>query len=139
MAKMGFGKGDIVKVREDAFGQKWDSSIKDHVPETTIRARYYYTEADKDRMRKERMEEIKKSRARGEDTFGLVFDDAGEPRLMRSEGVTYLKRGMGYRVLKARCRQYFNYRTTGGWTQLLDLESGREVFIKGEKLERVEA
>lgn len=139
MAKMGFAAGDIVKVREDAFGERWDGTVRDYVPEDTIRAKYYYTADDKARMRKERQQAIEEAHAAGEDTFSMCFDDAGEPRLMGEDGVTYLKRGIGYRVLRARCRQSFNYYTTGGWTKLLDLDSGREVFIKGEKLQRVEA
>jgi hypothetical protein len=139
MAKVGFGKGDIVKVRDDAFGDRWDNTVRDYVPETTVRAKYYYTAADKERMREERRKAIAEAQAAGEDTFGMCFDDAGEPRLMGDDGITYLKKGIGYRVLRARCRQNFNYHTTGGWTKLLDLDTGREVFIKTEKLERVEA
>ena len=139
MAKVGFRKGDIVKVREDAFGNRWDRDVRDYVPETTIRARYHYTAADMERRREERAKALAEAKAAGEDTFGMVFDDAGEPRLMGTDGVIHLQRGLGYRVLRARCRAYFNYRTTGGWAKLLDMETGREVYIQADKLERVEA
>ncbi len=133
--KAGFRAGDMVKVRDDAFKVNWDDTVED-----TIRANYHVTHEDTERWRADKRRATEEAMARGEDTFHINFDDGGESRLPPRGGVVNLHRGTAYRVLRARCRESFRYyNATGGWTKLLHLESGREVFVKMTKLEKVEA
>lgn len=133
--KAGFGKGDLVTVREDAFKINW----KDEVA-ATVDARYHVTREDTERWHADKRRANEEARAAGEDTFSINFDSGGESRLPPMGGITSLFRGTAYRVLRARCRESFSYHNaTGGWTKLLDLNSGRDVFYKMDKLEKVVA
>ena len=138
--KAQFKAGDIVKVKDTAFEERWDSSSRTRELEDHVYANYHVTAEDTERWREEKRKAIEAAHAAGEDTFDLAFDSAGESRLPPQGGRTKLFRGTGYRVLRARCRESFSYyNPTGGWTKLLDLNTGREVFIKMDKLEKVTA
>ena len=137
--KATFRAGDMVKVKETAFGTRWDPNLGD-VPKDTVSANYHVTRADTERWYEDRRKETEEAMAKGEDTFSINFNDAGESRLPPRGGYVSLERGAVYRVLRARCRESFSYyNATGGWTKLLHLESGREVFYKMDKLENVVA
>lgn len=132
--KAGFRAGDMVKVKDEAFVDRWGE------PRETINARYHYTAEDTAEWRDEHYREIREAAERGEDTFSIAFDCAGESRLPPRGGTVPLFKGTAYRVLRARCRESFSYHNaTGGWTKLLDLNTGREVYTKMERLEKVVA
>ena len=138
--KAGFKAGDIVRVKDDVFKDSWNDTTRNYEPDDYIYANYHVTAEDTRRWREEKRKATEEARAKGEDTFSINFDCAGESRLPPRGGRTKLFRGTGYRVLRARCRESFSYHNaTGGWTKLLDLNSGREVFIKMTKLEKVVA
>ena len=138
--KAQFKAGDIVQIKEDAFKERWDSSLRARELEDHIYANYHCTAEDTERWREEKRKATEAAIAAGEDPFDINFDCAGESRLPPRGGRTKLFRGVGYRVLRARCRESFSYyNPTGGWTKLLDLNSGREVFVKMTKLEKVTA
>ena len=131
--KAGFKAGDMVKVKDNAFKVNWDDTVED-----TIRANYHCTAEDREQWREEKHRATEEAMARGEETFSINFDCAGESRLPPLGGFTMLHRGTAYRVLRARCRESFSYyNATGGWTKLMDLNTGREVYIKMTKLEKV--
>ena len=133
--KAGFKSGDMVTVKESAFRVNWDDSVED-----TVNGEYHCTAEDTERWYADKREASKKAAARGEDTFHIHMNDAGESRLPPLGGYAPLHRGTAYRVLRARCRTSFSYyNATGGWTKLLDLNSGREVYYKMEALEKVVA
>ena len=133
--KAGFKAGDMVKVKDNAFKVNWDDTVED-----TIRANYHCTEEDINEWREEKRRATEEALARGEDAFSINFDCAGESRLPPRGGFINLYRGTAYRVLRARCRESFSYyNATGGWTKLMDLNTGREVYIKMTKLEKVTA
>ena len=136
--KAQFRAGDIVQIKEDAFQERWDSATRARQLEDHIYANYHCTAEDTERWYQRREEEAAAAEAAGQDTFSIFRDDAGESRLPPRGGRTKLFRGTGYRVLRARCRESFSYHNpTGGWTKLLDLNTGREVFVKMTKLEKV--
>ena len=138
--KAQFKAGDIVQVKEDAFKERWDSASRARELEDHIYANYHVTAEDTENWREEKRKATEAAIAAGEDPFDINFDCAGESRLPPQGGRTKLFRGTGYRVLRARCRESFSYyNATGGWTKLLDLNSGREVFVKMTKLEKVVA
>ena len=133
--KATFRAGDMVTVKNDAFKVNWDDSVED-----TIRANYHCTREDTERWYEDKRRATEEAMARGEDTFHINMDSGGESRLPPRGGYASLHRGTAYRVLRARCRESFSYHNaTGGWTKLLDLNTGREVFIKMTKLEKVVA
>lgn len=138
MAKSPFRAGDIVTLKTTAFEEKWNGTT--YVPSDEYLANYHTTAADTERWHKEKAEATARALALGKDAFSINFDDGGESRLAPKGGVTPLFRGTGYRVLRARCRVSFSYyNPTGGWTKLLDLNTGREVYVKQDKLEKVVA
>ena len=138
MAKSPFRAGDIVTLKTTAFEREWNGT--DYVPSDKYHANYKATQQDRDDWREAQYKAVKEAREAGEDTFSIAFDDGGESRLPPQGGRTPLFRGTGYRVLRARCRVSFSYyNPTGGWTKLLDLNTGREVYVKQDKLEKVVA
>ena len=133
--KAGFRAGDMVTVKDEAFKVNWDDTVED-----TVRANYHVTPEDTEQWRQDKRRATEEAMARGEETFSINFDCAGESRLPPRGGVVDLHRGTAYRVLRARCRESFSYyNPTGGWTKLLDMNTGREVFVKMTKLEKVTA
>ena len=137
--KATFRAGDMVKVKESAFGTRWDRNLGD-VPQDTVSANYHVTRRDTEQWYADKRRATEEAMAKGEDTFHINMDSAGESRLPPRGGSASLHRGTAYRVLRARCRESFSYHNaTGGWTKLLHLESGREVFFKMDKLEKVVA
>lgn len=138
--KAGFKAGDIVRVKADAFKDHWSDATNNYEPDDHVYANYHVTAEDTEKWREEKRKATEEALAAGEDAFDINFDCAGESRLPPQGGRAKLFRGVGYRVLRARCRESFSYyNATGGWTKLLDLNSGREVFIKMTQLEKVVA
>jgi len=130
-----FKAGDLVTVKESAFRKHYDDSVDD-----TVNANFHVTREDTDRWYAGMRRDVEEAKAKGEDTFSIVMDSGGESRLPPRGGYAQLHRGTAYRVLRARCRESFSYHNaTGGWTKLLDLATGREVFFKMDKLEKVVA
>ena len=70
-------------------------------------------------------------------TYYRGLDDAGESRLVPSEGTAILKKNSVYPVLRARARTVYNYRSVGGLAVILDTKTGKEVYIKRKYLEEV--
>lgn len=131
--KATFRAGDLVTVQDNAFRPDRGSPHGD-----VVYANYHVTEKDTANWYKDLYREVGEAKAKGEDTFSISMQDDGESRLPPRGGTTPLYRGTAYRVLRARCRESFSYyNATGGWTKLLDLNSGREVFYKMTKLKKV--
>ena len=130
-------KGDIVTIKPEAFGEVWDNDTRTYQPGHEYKANYKYTAADTERWYERKRKATEEAIAKGEDTFNINFDCAGESRLPPKGGYTPLYRGIGYRVLRARCRVSFSYHNpTGGWAKLLDMATGREVYVKRTKLQK---
>ena len=130
--KAGFRAGDMVTVKDTAFANQWGDEID------TVRANYHCNADDYNKWHEDKRLATEEALAQGEDTFHINFDCGGESRLAPRGGFTPLFKGTAYRVLRARCRESFSYHNaTGGWTKLMDLNSGREVFVKMTKLEKV--
>lgn len=130
--KATFRAGDMVKVKEDQF-RDWRGETTD-----TVNANYHTTREDTERWYEDKRRATEEAIAKGEDTFNINFGSDGESHLPPLGGYVSLERGAAYRVLRARCRESFSYHNaTGGWTKLLHLETGREVFYKMDKLEKV--
>ena len=140
MAKSPFRAGDLVTLKAHVFEKEWDGVVQEYRPVDTYRASYKTTPQDTERWYAAQRQAVEEARAAGEDTFHITSDDGGESRLPPKGGFVSLFRGTGYRVLRARCRVSFSYYSaTGGWTKLLDLSTGREVYVKQDALQKVGA
>jgi hypothetical protein len=136
--KAGFRAGDMVTITAEAEESEWTPAGRSGSGYAV--ANYHYTAADTAAWRANQIKAIAEAREAGEDTFSIAMDSAGESRLPPQGGYTKLFAGTAYRVLRARCRESFSYyNATGGWTKLLDLNTGREVYIDMTKLQKVEA
>ena len=95
------------------------------------------TQADADRWAKERKEAIAECIANGEDAWHITMNDAGESRLPPTSVSVKIYPNRAYQVLRARIVGSFNYRRQPGMCLILDLETGREVYIDRYNVEAV--
>ena len=79
--------------------------------------------------------EVAEAVARGEDPFHIAMNDAGESRLAPTAMRVKIYFDKPYQVLRARCVGQWSYHRHPGQALLLDLETGREVYVKRELLE----
>ena len=95
------------------------------------------TPADADKWAKERKEAVAECIANGEDAWHITMNDAGESRLPPTSVGVKIYPNRAYQVLRARCVSSFNYRRQSGQCLILDLETGREVYIDRYNVEAV--
>jgi hypothetical protein len=67
----------------------------------------------------------------------VPLDSAGETKLPPTSRTVKLYRDRVYTLLRARCRPVWNYRQQPGMAMILDTETGSEVYVKREFIERV--
>lgn len=138
-------KGDLVRVNEArCFTQQNGGTrpypLTNHRDDQNrvIRGRYIRTADDDRKWREEKCKATEEARAKGEDTFSINFDDAGESRLPGVSVMVDIPAGRVYEVLRARCRAYLSYgNPTPGLMKLLDTQSGREIYVKRDYMEAV--
>lgn len=111
-------KGGLVKAApvEDP---SWDPPIKG----------FYHLTADEiEDWRIDKREATKEAREKGEDTFHINFDSAGESRLAPQHAYQELNPDMVYEILRARCRVPCGYHMESGQVKILDTETGRILY-----------
>ena len=130
-------KGDLVKLRPDdpeierlmgwGMGNEAYMASRPTSPE------------EQEEWRVQKRNDIKRAQERGEDTFHIAFNDAGESRLApRSVSVTLPVDGI-YIVERARCRVSLGWgNPTGGMTKILNTQTGEHAYVAREMLEVVE-
>ena len=138
-------KGDLVRVNEARCFTRQNGGTRPY-PLTNgrddqnrvIRGRYIRTADDDRKWREEKRKATEEAAARGEDTFSINFNDAGESRLPGVSVMVDIPAGRVYEVLRARCRAYLSYgNPTPGLMKLLDTQSGREIYVKRDYMEAV--
>ena len=138
-------KGDLVRVNEARCFTRQNGGTRPY-PLTNgrddqnrvIRGRYIRTADDDRKWREEKCKATEEARAKGEDTFSINFDDAGESRLPGVSVMVDIPAGRVYQVLRSRCRAYLSYgNPTPGLMKLLDTQSGREIYVKRDYMEAV--
>jgi len=133
-----FSKGDLVKLDEavcftKANGGKLKYPLTNYANDEARVVHGFYKMTD--RQQAEWYERHRADVRAGRDTW---HNDAGESRLCPLSGRVTIKAGMAYRVLRARCRASSGYgNPTPGLAQILDLETGYEVYVKRTLLEKV--
>ncbi len=137
-------KGGLVRINEDAAfttrnggkreypGDSWDCDER-----RVVSATYRLSGEQQREWREAKHKEIKEAKARGEDTFSIAFDSAGESRLPPQNGYVELTAGKIYPVLRARMRAHIGYHVRPGYMMVLDTDSGREVMVPRKLMEAV--
>ena len=136
---MAFNKGSLARITHPALteaiarGDRW--SIPSHESEIGVRRRA--TSADSEAWRANLAERARAAEARGEDTFSIYCDSAGEPRLPPSD--VYLERcfhwnlGDVVTIIRGRYRAPRGYGNVPNCAEVM-LPGGAVVFIKKEFL-----
>ncbi len=95
------------------------------------------TATDTARYYEDKRVAIDEAKSRGEDTFSITMDSAGEPQLPPTAYKVKLRRDQVYHLLRARCRPQWSYRSHPGMAMVLCTDTGDEVYVKREFLEVV--
>ena len=136
-------KGDLVRVNEARCFTQQNGGTRPY-PLTNflddenrvIKGSYIRTAEDDRKWREEKRKETQEALDRGEDTFHINFDDAGESRLPGVSVMVDIPAGRVYEVLRARCRARLSYgNPTPGLMKLLDTATGREIYVKRDYME----
>ena len=96
-----------------------------------------FTAEDSEAWYQDRRREIEEAKAKGEDTWHITMRDDGESRLPPTSTSVKIFPGRAYQILRARCVGEWNYRRQPGQCLILDLETGREVYVSRHYVEAV--
>jgi|TARA_Y100000034_G_scaffold69761_1_gene84200 hypothetical protein len=137
-------KGGLARINEAAAFTTQNGGSRQHPHDCwdsderrILRGSFRLTNKQQQEWRDRKREEIKEARAKGEDTFSIAFDDAGESRLAPQNGYVDLKAGHIYQVLRGRMRAHIGYHVYPGYMMVLDPESGYEVMVPRKYMEAV--
>ena len=138
-------KGDLVRINEavcftakNGGEREWPLTTGRNDANRVIQGRYIRTADDDRKWREEKRKATEEAIARGEDTFSINFNDAGESRLPGISVIIDIPAGRIYEVLRARCRAHLSYgNPTPGLMKILDTHSGREIYVKRDYMEAV--
>jgi len=96
-----------------------------------------FTTDDYDAYREDIQRQIAEAKAAGEDAWHITMRDDGESRLPPTSTRVKIFPGRIYQVLRARVVGYWNYHRHPGQCLVLDVETGREVYIDRRYVEAV--
>ena len=96
-----------------------------------------FTAEDAAAYRADIQKQIAEAKAAGEDAWHITMRDDGESRLPPTSTNVRIFPGRAYHVLRARCVGNWNYRRHPGQCLVLDVETGREVYIPRNFVEAV--
>ena len=130
-------KGGLVKLNAECIKRLEQRFMFEPKGTMYLHAQSKPTQADADQWSKERSEAIAECIANGEDAWHITMNDAGESRLPRTSVGVKIYPDRAYQVLRARIVGKFNYHRQPGMCMVLDLETGREVYIYRQDVEAV--
>lgn len=96
-----------------------------------------FTAEDAAAYRADIQKQIAEAKAAGECAMHITMRDDGESRLPPTSTSVRIFPGQAYQVLRARCVGSWNYRRHPGQCMILDVETGREVYIPRDYVEAV--
>ena len=130
-------KGGLVKLNEMgvARAQKLVQYSNGEAP--AIWGKSKFTEADSRAYRADIQKQIAEAKAAGEDAWHITMRDDGESRLPPTSTNVQIFPGRAYQVLRARAVGNWNYNRHPGQCLILDLETGREVYVPRDYVEAV--
>lgn len=110
-------------------------------PGNPLKPAYYgkskFTAEDASAYRADIQKQIAEAKAAGEDAWHITMRDDGESRLPPTSTSVKIFPGQVYQVLRARCVGSWNYRSHAGQCLVLDVETGREVYVPRHFVEAV--
>ncbi len=129
-------KGGLVKLNEAAVARA--NRLVEYTNETpAIWGKSKFTQADADKYRADIQKQIAEAKAAGECAMHITMRDDGESRLPPTSTPVRIYPGKVYQVLRARCVGHWNYRRHPGQCLVLDVKTGREVYIPRDYVEAV--
>ena len=129
-------KGGLVKLNEVAVARA--KRLVEHNNETpAIWGKSKFTQADAEAYRADIQKQIAEAKAAGEDAWHITMRDDGESRLPPTSTNVRIYPNKAYQVLRARAVGHWNYHRHPGQCLILDLETGREVYVPREFVEAV--
>ncbi len=120
-------KGGLVKLNDEAHRQMERTSYQNETP--CIWGKSKFTEADAAAYRADIQRQIEECKAAGQDAWHVTMRDDGESRLPPTSTSVRIYPDRAYQVLRARCVGHLNYTRHPGQCLILDLETGREVWV----------
>jgi hypothetical protein len=139
---MAFNKGSLARINHPALaeaiarGDRW--AVRSHESDIGVWRRA--TPADNEAWRANLAERARAAEARGESTFSIYCDSAGEPRLPPTDA--YFSRGESWdigtvvTIIRGRCRAPRGYGNVPNCAEVM-LPNGNIAFIKKEFLAAV--
>lgn len=104
---------------------------------SSIQGFAHTTTEDTQAWHDEMSSQVAEAKAKGEDTFSIVCDSAGESRLSpRSKTLEFPIDGI-FTVIRARVRTTRGYHTAAGQTEILCTTTGQQGFVKRVFLQKV--
>jgi len=129
-------KGGLVKLNAVAVEQaEHRASWNNETP--AIWGKSKFTQADADAYAADIKKQIEEAKAAGEDTWSITMRDDGESRLPPTSTNVRIFPGRAYQVIRARAVGHWNYHRHPGQCLILDLETGREVYVPRDYVEAV--
>ncbi len=96
-----------------------------------------FTQADAEAYRADIQKQIEECKAAGQDAWHVTMRDDGESRLPPTSTNVRIYPDRAYQVIRARAVGHWNYRRHPGQCLILDLETGREVYVPRDYVEVV--
>ena len=129
-------KGGLVKLNAAAVEKAERlTAYSDETP--AVWGKSKFTQADADAYRTDIQKQIAEAEAAGEDTWSITMRDDGESRLPPTSTSVRIFPDRAYQVLRARAVGHWNYHRHPGQCVILDLETGREVYVSRDYVEAV--
>ena len=129
-------KGGLVKL--NAIAVEKAERLTAYSNETpAIWGKSKFTNADADAYCADIQKQIAEAKAAGEDTWSITMRDDGESRLPPTSTSVRIFPNKAYQVLRARTVGHWNYHRHPGQCLVLDVKSGREVYISRDYVEAV--
>ena len=130
-------KGGLVKLNAGCVAELANRFMLEPAGTEYLTGQSKPTHVDADRWAKERREAVAEAHAAGEDAWHITMNDAGESRLPPTSVNVKIYPNRAYQVLRARCVSSFNYHRQPGRCLVLDLETGREVYVSRDFVEAI--
>jgi len=129
-------KGGLVRLNKFAV-EKAENLTRYSDDTPAIWGKSRFTESDHEAYRADIKKQIEEANAAGEDAWHITMRDDGESRLPPTSTSVRIFPGRAYQVLRARAVGRWNYHRHPGQCLILDLETGREVYVPRNYVEAV--
>jgi hypothetical protein len=130
-------KGGLVKLNAGCVAELANRFMLEPAGTEYLTGQSKPTHVDADRWAKERREAIAEAHAAGEDAWHITMNDAGESRLPPTSVNVKIYPSQVYQVLRARVVGHWNYHRHPGQCLVLDVNTGREVYVPRSFVEAV--